>query len=128
MNNNYNNNNYNDNNAFHYEYMDDVQKTDAQPATSQGSPQKSSSLPQPNFVANLKGYGGPYYDLRGFPLKTTLAYSRYAGDGVYDAISDTGEFRWESDIDPRSYMTCNPVTCPNSHDDKFINDLCLNCH
>lgn len=70
---------------------------------------------------------GVFNDLRGLPLASINAYSRYADDEVYDIISDTGSLIWESNFDPRNYMDCNTVNCPNSRDTRFNNDICLNC-
>jgi hypothetical protein len=71
--------------------------------------------------------GGKFNDLRGIELNTSDAFSRYAGDNVYDIISDTNGLVWESNFDPRNYMNCNVVNCPNSRDTRFSGDMCLNC-
>ncbi|ARF10949.1 hypothetical protein Hokovirus_3_222 [Hokovirus HKV1] len=96
-----------------YEHMDSVPK---------------QAIPQPKDVSKFDLYRGHYQDLRGFTLPTRHAYSRYAGDGLYNVVSDTGVLRWSSDVDPRSYMSCDVTNCPNSRDDTFANDLCLNCN
>lgn len=69
-----------------------------------------------------------FNDLRGWTLPTTHAYTRYNDENLYDVISDTGDFMYESNFDPRNHIPCNPTTCPQSRDTHFCGDECLNCH
>lgn len=66
-------------------------------------------------------------DLRGWSLPTKHAYYRYNDENLYNVISDTGEFMYETNYNPRLYINCKNVNCPETRDNKFCGDVCLNC-
>jgi hypothetical protein len=71
----------------------------------------------------------PFNDLRGLTLPTQHAYFRYNDINVFNALSDTGAYIYETNYDPTKINTkrCRRVSCPQSRDNKFCGDVCLAC-
>ena len=90
---------------------------------------QSTYEPFDGTLAKNIPYVPPFMDLRGWTLPTEHAYTRYNDENLYNVISDTGAYIYESNYDPRKMMDgCKTVQCPQSHDTRFCGDICLSCN
>jgi len=88
---------------------------------------QSVEEPFDGILANKIPIVPEFQDLRGLTLPTRHAYYRYNDENLYNVISDTGAYIYESNYNPSLHHKCRSVACPKSCDNRFSGDVCLSC-